>query len=121
MKSKEARRQAQRHLPMKPIPYLILLAVSRGVEHGYAMRTEVAGLSEGTVRLDPGTLYRWLARLLQDGLIEESTQSDESSGDPRRRNYQLTDLGREIMELESTRLSNLVRAAQRQNLVRERS
>ncbi|HVS63452.1 MAG TPA: helix-turn-helix transcriptional regulator [Thermoanaerobaculia bacterium] len=108
------------HLPLKPVVHLILLALARGERHGYLLRQEVEELSEGAVRLDPGTLYRWLGRLLDDGLLErgDSPADDE---DPRRRNYALSEQGRAVLEAESARLARLVAAASREGLVRSES
>ncbi|HVS13126.1 MAG TPA: PadR family transcriptional regulator [Thermoanaerobaculia bacterium] len=107
-------------LPLKPVVHLILLALARGERHGYVLRQEVEELSEGSVRLDPGTLYRWLGRLLDQGLVEraEAPSDDE---DPRRRNYWLSAHGREVLEAESARLSRLVATATRDGLIASES
>ena len=105
------------HLPLKPVVHLILIALARGERHGYLLRQEVEELSEGAVRLDPGTLYRWLGRLLEEGLlVRAETPADDE--DPRRRNYALSAHGREVLEAESARLARLVAAATREGLVR---
>ncbi len=93
-------------LPLKPIALLILLAVDRREMHGYALRQEVLDLSEGTTDLDTGTLYRWLARLLDDGWVQRRAAAPGE--DERRRNYRITPLGRRILELECARLRRLV-------------
>jgi DNA-binding PadR family transcriptional regulator len=103
-------------LPLKPVVHLLLLALARGERHGYLLRQEVEELSEGSIRLDPGTLYRWLARLLDEGLV---TRAENAAGaeDPRRRNYALSVRGREVLEAESARLSRLVDVATRDGLI----
>jgi DNA-binding PadR family transcriptional regulator len=100
-----------RHLPLKPVPYLLLVALQRGEQYGYTLQRDVEELSEGTVVLDPGTLYRWLARLLDDGLAERA--ASDGDDDPRRRYYRLSQLGASVLEAESQRLARLVIAAER--------
>jgi DNA-binding PadR family transcriptional regulator len=68
---------------------LILTSLAGGPKHGYAMIEDIARLA-GT-RLGPGTLYGALARLESRALIEALP------GDDRRRPYQLTGLGREVL------------------------
>jgi DNA-binding PadR family transcriptional regulator len=63
----------------------ILLSLSDGPKHGYAIMTDVEQISG--VPLGPGTLYGALARLEQRGLIEALEPED------RRRPYRLTGLG----------------------------
>ncbi len=61
----------ERFLPLAPVWFEILLALAAGDLHGYAVMQEVARRSDGTVTLHPGSLYRALARLLEDALIVE--------------------------------------------------
>ena len=56
-------------LPLSPGAYPILLALATGERHGYALIQEVRRLSDGMVRLGPGTFYRTLKGLLDAGLI----------------------------------------------------
>ena len=58
--------------PLQPAALHILLALGRGERHGYALIGDVDALSEGAIRLGPGTLYGTIKRLLADGLIRES-------------------------------------------------
>jgi DNA-binding PadR family transcriptional regulator len=107
-----------RYLPLKPVVHLLLLALARGERHGYLLRQEVEDLSEGSVRLDPGTLYRWLGRLLDDGMLERAEEPADEE-DPRRRNYRLSPFGREVLDAESARLERLMAAAAREGLIGE--
>jgi len=69
-------------------------------------------LTAGRVRLGPGTLYRTLARLVADELVAESETSDPSAPhDARRRYYQLTQRGAQVVREEAALLSRLVDAA----------
>ena len=92
----------QETTPLKPADFHILLALAAGPRHGYEIMKEVDRESGGTVRLEVGTLYRILARLLDDGLLEEA------DGDGRRRNYCLTRLGRRALKQEAERLAGVV-------------
>jgi DNA-binding PadR family transcriptional regulator len=92
--------------------YHILLALARGERHGYGIMREVATLSDGAVRLGPGTLYRVLREMLDAGLIVESDERpDPAHDDERRRYYALTDAGRRAALAETRRLARLVESA----------
>ncbi len=93
----------------------ILLALSDGERHGYSIIKEVEEDTEGAVRLGPGTLYRMLKQLLDDGWIAEVDRVDEN--DPRRRYYRLTPRGRREAQTEASRLANLVRLARARRLL----
>ena len=101
----------ERFLPLAPVWFEILLALAAGELHGYAVMQEVARRSDGAVTLHPGSLYRALARLLEDALIVEVEARPSSGDDERRRYYQITPLGRAVARAEAERLRALVRAA----------
>ncbi len=62
--------------------------------HGYDIRRQVETVSNGTMRLGPGTTYRTLKRLLDAGLVREVSDRPYSEfEDSRRRYYRLTDQG----------------------------
>ena len=87
---------------LKPADFHILLALLDGPRHGYDIMKAVERESGGKVRLEVGTLYRVLARLLDDGLLQDA------GGDGRRRNYSLTRVGRRVVKAEAERLAGLV-------------
>jgi DNA-binding PadR family transcriptional regulator len=90
----------------------ILVAIGTEERHGYAIMSDIAELTNGTLRIGPGTLYSTIKRLLADGLIEESGERpDPAVDDERRRYYRLTSLGREAVGREVRRLDALVAAA----------
>jgi DNA-binding PadR family transcriptional regulator len=92
----------------------ILLALRDGERHGYAIMREVEQLSDGTVKMGPGTLYGSIKRMLADGLIEESdARPDPDLDDQRRRYYRLTGLGARVCDAEVARLRALVERASR--------
>lgn len=68
----------------------------------------VAELSDGVVRMGPGTLYGTLNRLVEDGLIEETTDRVDRDDSERRRYYTLTGNGRAVALDELARLQNMV-------------
>ncbi len=80
-----------------PAVFLTLLVLSEGEAHGYQMRKEVERRSGRTLRLDAGTYYRLLRRLIEDALIQESKRRREGVEDARRRYYRLTALGRRVV------------------------
>jgi len=95
----------------KPLPAAslhIALALLDGELHGYALMGRVAELSDGAVRMGPGTLYGTLNRLVVEGLIEETTDRVTREDSERRRYYQLTASGRAVAVAELRRLQALV-------------
>ena len=108
----------ENHLPLTPAVFHIMLAITGGEKHGYAIMREVEEITQGRMILGPGTLYGAVKRLLKGGLIIESNfRPDPVIDDSRRRYYQLTDLGRAVLTAESERLANLVEHARRQDLL----
>lgn len=98
--------------PLTPAAFQVLLALAGGRAHGYAIMGFVAEVTGGSVQLGPGTLYRTLARLAADGLVEETP--GERAGEPhdaRRRYYRLTVAGRATAEREARLLERLLVAA----------
>lgn len=75
-------------------------------------------MTDGSVTLGPGTLYRSIKALLTEGLIEESSERpDPALDDERRRYYRLTEVGRGVAESEAERLAALVRVARSRSLL----
>jgi DNA-binding PadR family transcriptional regulator len=97
--------------PLPPAAIHILLAIGPGERHGYGIMTEVAALTDGSVRLAPGTLYTNIKRLLAGGLIEESDERPDPDGDQRRRYYRLTAAGQQAVVTEVARMEVLVAGA----------
>jgi DNA-binding PadR family transcriptional regulator len=96
-------------VPMTPAVFHILLALSSGERHGYAIMQDVSAQTDGKLAIGPGTLYGTLKRLLAGGLVTEAAERpDPSLDDERRRYYQLSELGRQILVEEAKRLSSLV-------------
>ena len=105
-------------LPLSPASFHILLALSGGERHGYGIMQETAQSSEGRIKLGPGTLYRSIRRLLDDGLIEESDERPVPELDDERRHYyRLTSFGFRVAQAEAQRLAALVRVAHARQLL----
>lgn len=105
----EPDRDTRRFLPLPRSTFHVLLTLHRGVHHGYAIKQQVEELSDGIVRLGPGTLYTTLQKAERQGLIEESDQRPHPSRDhSQRRYYALTPLGRRVLEAEVRRLGSVV-------------
>ncbi len=87
---------------MREPTFLILTALARGPLHGYAVLQEVISLSEGRVRLRPGSLYGTLDRLLEEGLIE--SVGEEVVEGRRRQYYVLSEDGAASLSQTAERL-----------------
>jgi DNA-binding PadR family transcriptional regulator len=95
--------------PLQPNVLLILAALGEGAAHGYRIRQEVLRRSDQKARLDPGTLYRLIARLLDEGLIDDvAAPRGADRGDERRKYYALTAHGHRVLGAEIARLEALV-------------
>ena len=104
-------------LPLTPPVFHILLALSEGERHGYAIMQEVAADTGGSLQLGPGTLYGCLKRMLAAQLVEESEdRPDPDLDDERRRYYRITALGARALRAEAERLASAVAAARAKRL-----
>ena len=103
-------------LPLTPISFEILLSLLNDDRHGYAILQAVEGRLAGKLPLRTGTMYRALARLMDEGLIERTGSGDEDE-DPRRRYYAITALGRDTARAEARRLADQVDAARAHRLL----
>ncbi len=104
-------------LPLTPISFEILLSLFDAELHGYAILQAVENRLRGKLPLRTGTIYRALARLLDERLIERSERVPDD--DPRRLNYRITDYGRETARAEAQRLADQVEAARAHRLLPE--
>lgn len=100
-------------LPLSRSQLYLLLAIEEGERHGYAVKKRVEELSDGVVKMGPGTLYAAIQRAEEQRLIRESDQRPPEEDDQRqRRYYELTPLGRRALEAEVRRLGTFVDTAQ---------
>src|SRR5271155_4992924 len=105
-------------LPLTPAVFHVLLALSAGERHGYAIMREVAEATDGRIRMGPGTLYGTIKRLLEARWIEEvAERPDPELDDERRRYYCLTALGRRLVRAEAARYERTVALARRKKLI----
>lgn len=97
-------------LPLTPAVFHILLALSGGDRHGYAIAQEITDATAGRIRMGPGTLYGTLTRMLAAGLVlEPAGKGARGAGpDERRRYYRITPFGRRVAKAEAARLAALV-------------
>jgi DNA-binding PadR family transcriptional regulator len=96
--------------PLKPAVFHILLALAARDNYGYAVMQAVRKASDGHVPLSPGSFYRHLAKLMDDGLVVEA--APRRGGDDPRRGvyYRLTARGHSVLADERRRLAALVAA-----------
>ena len=83
--------------------YFALATLIDGPLHGYAIVRRAAELSDGTVRLSTGTLYALLERAIDEGLVVAGEPYLERGR--QRRDYTLTQVGREALQAEAERLA----------------
>lgn len=107
------RKQAPEPRKALSLPVIhIMLALSDGARHGYAIKQEVEGRTGGAIRLGPGTLYEAIQRLLDGGLIEEASPADPENGQQaQRRYYALTRDGWGVLRDEIQQLDAVVERA----------
>ena len=97
---------------LPPATFHILLALADEDRHGYAIIQDVARRTNGELRLSPGTLYRSIQRMLEQGLLVETAQRPApEDDDERRRYYRITPFGRQVARAETARLQRLLTLA----------
>jgi DNA-binding PadR family transcriptional regulator len=96
-------------IPLRPVEFLVLVALAEQEHHGYGLTQEIATRTDGSLQLEPGNLYKVLKRLVADGLIEAAERRPvEELENERRRYYRLTTLGARVATLEAERLQSLL-------------
>ena len=86
------------------------------------MLQAISERTAGRVRLGPGTLYRSIRNMLEDGLIVElDDRPDPDNTDERRRYYRITPSGRQAARAEAERLADLVNLARASGLAPKRA
>ena len=96
--------------PLSESYYYILLCLAKGANHGYGIMQLTEKLSGGDVTIGSGTMYGATSNMMKKGWIREII-SDEP-GLERRRLYQLTESGREVLRLEISRLRRMLENAE---------
>lgn len=92
------------YVPMTETAFYILMCLKQP-NHGYGIVQTVEKLTDGAIRLAPGTMYGSLSKMEKDGLIRFVREEEK------RKIYQITDLGLEVLQLELNRIERLYRVA----------
>ena len=90
------------YVPMTETGFYILLCLQKP-NHGYGIVQRVEEMTEGAIRLAPGTMYGSLSKMEKDGLIQFVREEEK------RKIYQITELGTEVLQLELKRIERLYR------------
>ncbi len=93
------------YVPMTETGFYILLCLQKP-NHGYGIVQLVEKMTEGEIRLAPGTMYGSLSKMEKDGLIQFIREEDK------RKIYQITALGTEVLQVELKRIQRLYRNSQ---------
>ncbi|MBN1667674.1 MAG: PadR family transcriptional regulator [Anaerolineales bacterium] len=93
--------QVTKYLPLSESTAYILLALAEPL-HGYGVMQKVDQISQGTVKLGPGTLYGAFSTLESEKLIIKVDEAD------RRKTYVLTPKGKQVLKEHIRRLEILV-------------
>jgi DNA-binding PadR family transcriptional regulator len=85
-----AQQNVNKHLPLTEATFYILLALVTP-KHGYAVMQEAEEVSQGTIRLAPGTIYGAFSALEKGNLITMV------GTEGRRKIYQVTEIGKQVL------------------------
>ena len=111
------KRDPRELLPLSPPVFHILLALGNRRLHGYAIMQGIEQRTNGKVTVLPGTLYSSIARMLEDGLVEETShRPNPADDDQRRRYYRSTRFGKAVARAEAERMALLLHVAVDQEL-----
>jgi DNA-binding PadR family transcriptional regulator len=112
-----SRSDIESHLPLKPLVFQVLLALSDEERHGWSLVREVQQRG-GFRRLMPGNFYRTLRAMLADGLMADSRRrTPHPDEDERRRYFRITALGAQVAAAEARRLEAAVLEARAKRLL----
>jgi DNA-binding PadR family transcriptional regulator len=105
-------------MALTPLSFEILIALADVPRHGYGIIKEIEAREGEGAAPSTGALYLALQRMEREGLIG-GAEAPPDETDARRRYYTLTDAGRRLATLESSRLADLVAAARSKRLLPE--
>lgn len=97
------------YVPMSESGFYILFSL-RDEMHGYNIIQHVKQITNQEITISAGTMYGSLSKMEKDGLIEFTKEESK------RKYYRLTDLGREILDIELKRIERLYRNSKGENL-----
>ena len=94
---------------LKRLEFLVLAVLQGGASHGYGIVQSIDGLTDGAVRVRPGSLYRVLDRMMEGGLLErlDRRPGGPEAGDERRTYYGITKRGLQTLQAEAELLSSV--------------
>ncbi len=90
------------YVPMTETGFYILMCLCEEM-HGYSIVQKVEKLTDGEIIISPGTMYGSLSKMEKDGLIRFVREENK------RKIYIITDLGRQVLELEIKRIKRMHR------------
>ena len=93
------------YMPMTETAFYILFCLQKP-NHGYGIVQTVEKLTEGAIRLAPGTMYGSLSKMEKDGVIRFVREEDK------RKIYEITPLGQDVLKIELARIKRLYRITQ---------
>lgn len=93
------------YIPMTETAFYILLCLKKP-NHGYGIVQKVEKMTDGTIKLAPGTMYGSLSKMEKDGVIRFIKEEDK------RKIYEITELGLEVLSIELQRIKRLYKIAQ---------
>ena len=88
------------YVPMTETGFYILMCLKEEA-HGYSIVQRVEAMTEGAVKISPGTMYGSLSKMEKDGLIRFVREEEK------RKIYVITDLGKQVLDLEMKRIARL--------------
>lgn len=100
-------------LPLSLPVFHLLLSLTEGERHGYALKREIFQRTNKRINLGSGALYGAINKMLEQGFIVESDERpDPHLDDERRRYYRITPLGQRVVRAETARLRALLQMAE---------
>lgn len=106
-------KSADQYLPLSLPVFHMLLSLTEGERHGYALKREILQRTDKRINLGSGALYGAINKMLELGFIVESDERpDPHLDDERRRYYRITPLGRRVARAEAARLRSLLHLAE---------
>lgn len=90
--------------PLTESYFFILLCLYKGPNHGYGIMQQTLEMSNGNIRIGSGTMYGATSQMMKKGWIEECP----AEGFERKRQYRLTEDGRQVLKEEVMRLNYLL-------------
>lgn len=106
-------RDVDRFLPLSLPVFHMLLSLTGGERHGYALKREILQRTDKRINLGSGALYGAINKMLEQGFIVESDERpDPHLDDERRRYYKITSLGQRVVRAEAARLRALLQLAE---------